>query len=130
MNPDNPDPIATGADIAFPQDGPNTDSSVIYRTSDFEFNLASIGVYRVSFQVSVFEYGQLVLTLNGAELAYTVVGRLGASSQITATVLVETTSVNSILTVRNPASGIFAAFTLQFGYDQAWSATLLIELVK
>jgi len=51
----------------------------------------------------VSEAGQLILTLNGADLAYTVVGRATGTTQIVGVALVETTSINSILTVRNPA---------------------------
>jgi hypothetical protein len=55
------------------------------------------------FQVSVNEAGQLNLTLNGSDLAYTVVGRATGASQIVGMCLVTTTGTNSILTVRNPA---------------------------
>jgi hypothetical protein len=54
------------------------------------------------FQVSVSEAGQLDLTLNGSELAYTVVGRATGTSQLVEMALVQTTSVDSTLTVRNP----------------------------
>ena len=43
------------------------------------------------------------MTLNGEDLEYTVVGRATGTSQIIEMALVTTTSVNSILTVRNPA---------------------------
>ena len=42
------------------------------------------------------------MTLNGANLPYTVIGRATGTSQIIGMALVETTSVNSMLTVRNP----------------------------
>ena len=64
--------------------------------------LSNIGVYSVTFQVSVTEAGQLVLNLNGAELPYTVVGRLTGTNQIVGNALVATTSVNSLLSVNNP----------------------------
>ena len=54
------------------------------------------------FQVSVTEPGQLVLTLNSAELPYTVVGRATGTSQIVGIALVNTTTVDTVLTVRNP----------------------------
>jgi hypothetical protein len=60
------------------------------------------------FQVSVSEQGQLVLTLNGAELAYTVVGRPTGTSQIVGMSLVTTPAVNSLLTVRNPVGSVIA----------------------
>ncbi len=131
MPGDNPATVALGADVEFPNDGPNTDSLTIARTSLDTFNLAAIGVYRVSFQVSVTEPGQLVLTLNGLDLAYTVVGRATGTSQITATALVETTVVNSLLTVRNPA-GSWTALTVTpvAGGTAPVSATLVIELIQ
>ena len=107
MPPDNAVPVAPGSDVDFPNDGPNGGAQ-IFRTGADTFNLSAIGVYQVLFQVSVDEAGQLVLTLNSgagaAELAYTVVGRATGTSQIVGLALVQTSVVNSILTVRNPAS--------------------------
>ena len=61
--------------------------------------------------MSVDEAGQLLLTLNGEDLAYTVVGRATGVSQIVGMALVTTTVIDSILTVRNPA-GNAAALTI------------------
>jgi hypothetical protein len=73
----------------------------------------------------------LILTLNGVDLAYTVVGRATGTSQITGTVLVQTTVVNSVVTVRNPAGNSTAlTITPLAGGTRPVSATLLIELVK
>lgn len=102
MPPDNSATVAPGTDVSFPQDGP-TSGADITRTGPSTFNLSEIGTYQVLFQVSVTEPGQLILTLNGADLAYTVVGRATGTSQIVGMALVTTTSINSILTVRNPA---------------------------
>ncbi len=102
MPPDNAATVAAGADVQFPQDGPNS-STTITRIGPGQFNLAAIGVYSVFFQVSVTEAGQLILTLNGADLAYTVVGRATGTSQITGIAFVQTSVINSILSVRNPA---------------------------
>jgi hypothetical protein len=107
MPPDNAETVAAGTDVSFPQDGP-TSGVAIARTGPSTFNLAAIGTYQVLFQVSVDEAGQLVLTLDSGggavELSYTVVGRATGTSQIVGMALVETTVINSILTVRNPAS--------------------------
>lgn len=131
MPPDNAATVAVGADVDFPQDGPNTDPLIIARTSSDSFNLAKVGIYRISFQVTVNEAGQLMLTLNGSDLAYTVAGRATGTSQITATALVETTLVNSILTVRNPAGNSTAlTVTPLAGGTRPVAATLLIELVE
>jgi hypothetical protein len=102
MPSDNPATVAPGTDVSFPQDGP-TSGSAITRITASSFNLSAIGSYQIMFQVSVSEAGQLVLTLNGANLAYTVAGRATGTSQIVGMALVSTTAVNSILTVRNPA---------------------------
>ena len=81
MPPDNAETVAPWTDVIFPQDGPNS-GSIITRTGDDSFNLGEIGKYQISFQASIDESGQLVLTLNSNELAYTVVGRATGTSQI------------------------------------------------
>ena len=110
MPPDNAATVAPGTDVSFPQDGPNSGTG-ISRIDASSFTLGLIGVYQVLFQVSVTEAGQLLLTLNGADLEYTVVGRATGTDQIVGNVIVETTTVNSVLTVRNPA-GNAAALTI------------------
>ena len=101
MPGDNADTVAAGTDVDFPQDGPNSGTGIT-RAGASSFTLADIGTYQVLFQVSVTEPGQLVLTLNGAELPYTVVGRATGTSQIVGIALVNTTTEDSVLTVRNP----------------------------
>lgn len=110
MPPDNAATVAPGTDVSFPQDGPNSGSDIV-RTGPSSFNLGLIGVYQIIFNVNVSEAGQLLLTLNGADLEYTVSGRATGTSAIIGTALIETTSVDSILTVRNPA-GNAAALTI------------------
>lgn len=124
--PDNAATVAPGTDVSFPQDGPS--SGTIVRTGPSTFTLPDIGVYRVSFSVPVSEAGQLIVTLDGADLAYTVVGRATGTTAITGESLVETTSVNSLLTVRNPA-GNAAALTITplAGGTRPSAATLIVE---
>ena len=110
MPPDNAATVAPGTDVSFPQDGPNSGTGIA-RSGPDSFTLAEIGTYQVLFQVSVTEAGQLILTLNGVDLAYTVAGRAGGTTQIVGMAIVETTSVNSVLTVRNP-EGTAAALTI------------------
>ncbi|MDT9718044.1 collagen-like protein [Paenibacillus sp. ClWae2A] len=102
MPPDNAATVAPGADVNFPQDGP-TSGTTISRTGPSSFNLAAIGTYLVLFQGSMNEAGQLMLTLNGADLSTSVVGRATGTSQMPGMAIVQTTVINSILTVRNPA---------------------------
>ena len=110
MPPDNAATVAPGTDVSFPQDGPNSGTGIV-RSGPSSFTLGPIGTYQVLFQASVTEPGQLILTLNGADLAYTVAGRAPGASQIVGIAIVETTSVNSVLTVRNP-EGTAEALTL------------------
>ena len=110
MPPDNTATVAPGTDVSFPQDGPNS-GTTISRITASSFNLAAIGTYQILFQVSIDEAGQLILTLNTADLAYTVVGRATGTSQIIGMAIVSTTVINSVLTVRNP-SGNSTALTI------------------
>ncbi len=130
MPPDNAATVAPGTDVSFPQDGPNLGSGIA-RTGPSSFNLAQIGTYQVLFQVSVTEPGQLILTLNGADLAYTTAGRATRTSQIVGMAIVETTVINSILTVRNP-SGTAAALTITplAGGTRPVSAHLVITRIR
>ena len=129
MPPDNAATVAPGTDVEFPQDGPNSGTTIV-RTGASSFNLTEIGTYQVLFQVSVTEAAQLILTLNGADLEYTVVGRATGTSQIIGIAIVETTSVNSILTVRNPAGNASAiTITPLAGGTRSVSAHLMITRI-
>ncbi len=110
MPPDNAATVAAGTDVSFPQDGANSGADITRLGAD-SFQLGPIGTYQVFFQVSVTEAGQLILTLNGEDLPYTVAGRATGTSQIVGMALVETTVENSVLTVRNP-EGTAEALTI------------------
>ena len=130
MPPDNAATVAPGTDGSFPQDGPNRGSGIA-RSGPSSFNLAEIGTYQVLFQVSVTEAGQLILTLNGEDLVYTVAGRATGTSQIVGMAIVETTAINSVLTVRNP-EGTAAALTITplAGGTRPVSAHLVITQIQ
>ncbi len=130
MPPDNAATVAPGTDVSFPQDGPNSGLDIV-RTGPSSFNLALIGTYQVFFQVSVTEAGQLILTLNGEDLEYTVSGRATGTSQIIGMALVTTTTINSILTVRNPAGNPAAlGITPLAGGTRSVSAHLTILQIQ
>ena len=130
MPPDNAATVAPGTDVSFPQDGP-TSATSIARTGSSTFNLAAIGTYQIMFQVSVTEAGQLILTLNGADLAYTVVGRATGTSELAGMSLVTTSVINSILTVRNPAGNSTAlTITPLAGGTRSVSAHLVITQIQ
>ena len=83
------------------------------------------------FNVGVSEAGQLILTLNGADLAYTVVGRATGTSDIIGISIVTTTEINSLLTVRNPAGNSTAlTITPLAGGTRPVSAHLIITQIQ
>lgn len=126
MPADNATPVGVGEDVAFPQNGP-TSNSTITRLTDNSFSLSEVGTYLVMFQVSVSEPGQLVLTLNDEEIPYSVVGRATGTSQIVETILITTTVATSTLTVRNPAANATAlTITPNAGGNESVSAHLVI----
>jgi hypothetical protein len=130
MPPDNAETVAPGTDVSFPQDGPTSGPSIT-RTGPSSFNLGNADTYDVSFNVSASEAGQLILTLNGADLAYTVVGRATGTSEITGEALVTSSVVNSILTIRNPA-GSSSALTITplAGGTRPVSASIIIKALS
>jgi hypothetical protein len=126
MPGDNSATIGANIAVNFPQNGPSR-GTAITRSNANTFNLALIGFYQVFFQVSVTEAGQLILNLNGNDLAYTVVGRATGTSQIVGMAIVETTSINSLLTVRNPSGNSPAlTITVSAGGKRPVSAHLVI----
>ncbi|WP_232242468.1 collagen-like protein [Paenibacillus sp. GSMTC-2017] len=126
MPPDNPTTVAPGTDVSFPRDGPAGGATII-RTGPSSFNLSAIGTYLVMFQGSMNEPGQMILTLNGADLTDSVVGRATGTSQMPGMGFVQTTVINSILTVRNPAGNSTAlTMTPLAGGTRPVSAHLLI----
>jgi len=130
MLPDNAVTVTPGTDVDFPRGGPSSGTG-LSRIGPDSINLADISAYQVLFQVSVTEAGQLILTLNGEDLAYTVAGRAAGTTQIVGMAIVETTSVNSVLTVRNP-EGTAAALTITplAGGTRPVSAHLVITRIQ
>ena len=101
MPGDNSSTIAPGSDIEFPNDGP-TFGTDITRLGPSIFNIKSIGIYQILFQISISEAGQLCIVLNTIQQDYTVVGRATGTSQIVGICLINITSANSVISIRNP----------------------------
>jgi hypothetical protein len=100
---DNAEVIPAGEDVEFPQNGPS--NGVITRTGASTFNLPEAGTYLVSFNTSLAGAGQLVLTLNGTEVANTATQSNNEEiSSVSQTVIITTTEDNSILALSNPAT--------------------------
>jgi hypothetical protein len=127
MPPNNAATIAIGAPINFNNDGPSNNSN-ISRISATTFNLSSIGLYEIMFQVSINEAAQLVIVINGTELDYTVVGRATGTNQITGISIISTTIPNSVLSINNPIGNTTAiTITPNAGGNNAVSANLIIK---
>lgn len=126
MPGDNAATIALGSPVLFPQDGP-TAGLGISRLTPGLFELGAGGVYRVTFQVSVDEPGQLQLELNGLPVPTAVFGRATGTSQIMGDALI-TVAPLSVLGVINPPSNA-AALTITpiAGGTVPVSAHLVIE---
>jgi collagen triple helix repeat protein len=130
MPPDNIATVAAGSDVQFPQDGP-TSAGTIARLSASSFNLGTIGTYQVQFLVSVTEAGQLVATLNGVDVSYCVFGRATGTTQIAGTCVVQTTALNSVLTIRNPTGNPTAlTITPLAGGTRPVAASLVITQLQ
>lgn len=129
MPGDNAATVAVGAAVEFPQDGPNS-ASGISRLTASTFNLLDIGTYRVNWQVSVDEPGQLALADGGVKIPETVVGRATGTTQIVGSRLITTSVPNTVLSVVNP-TGNAAALTITpiAGGTNAVSASLVIERI-
>jgi len=128
MPADNAATVAVGGSVELPQDGP---TSGITRMNATTFVLPAIGTYEVSWQVSVTEAGQLVLALNGVELAETVVGRATGTSQLVGHALITTTTASSTLTLRNPAGNSTAlTITPLAGGTSSVTAGIVIKRIS
>jgi hypothetical protein len=128
MPGDNSATVGVGDPVQFPQDGPT--NGIITRIDASHFLLPFTGTYKVLFQVSVNEPGQLQLTLNGVPLAYTTVGRATGTSQLVGTALV-TTVGPGVLEVINPVGNSTAlTITLTAGGATSVSAHLVILRIQ
>lgn len=125
MPGDNTDTIAINAPLLLPQDGP---ASGIVRSSPSEFVLPTTGIYKVAFQASFDEAGQLALDLNGTLIGNTVAGRATGTNQISNTVMIAATALD-VLRVINGASAAALTVTPTAGGTNAVSAWLVIERV-
>jgi hypothetical protein len=126
MSEDNSSSIAAGGNINFPNNGPSFGTDITRLTSS-TFNLASIGIYQVFFHVSVTQAGQLCVAIGSTQDLYTVVGRASGASQIVCVCLVNVTSANSVLSIRNPTGeNVSLILTPNAGGTNPVSANLVI----
>lgn len=125
MPADNAVAIAPGEAVAFPEQS-FIGSTSITRATDSSFTFTEAGIYLVLFNAAVSEAAQLVLTVDGTELSYTVSGTDSTLSQITGLSVISA-GENSVLTVINPASATTSVtLTSSAGGTSAVSAHLTI----
>ena len=93
--------VAGSGEVLFHQDGPT--DGVIVRTGPGMFLLPDAGTYKVFFQGSFNEPGQLAIVLNGAVVPKTRVGRATGTNQIVGQSII-TVPAGSLLEVCNAAS--------------------------
>jgi hypothetical protein len=88
--------------VPFDQDGSASLTNQPTRVNGTHFMLPAVGIYEVTFQVSITEAAQLAIRFNGGPfLPYSVAGRATGSSQVSNTIFITTTLVNQILEVYN-----------------------------
>ena len=136
MPGDNAATVAVDAPLLLPQDGPSF-GSVITRSSPSAFQLATVGFYEVSWQVSVTEAAQMLLWVNSgavvgagaapAKIPYTVIGRATGTSQLVGRSTIETTVPNTIISLRNGASASALTITPIAGGTDSVSANIVIR---
>jgi len=104
--------ILAGVAVPFPHAGATSAGGItpIGGPSFTSFNLAAVGTYLVQFEVTASNAGQLQLSLNGAYIADSVVGRATGQTQLIGVSLLTTTTVNSVLQVVNPPANTVLTF--------------------
>jgi hypothetical protein len=63
--------ISEGNAIEFPQNGPN--NSTITRVSNSIFKIKDTSLYEIIFQINIRQAGQLIIVMNGFQLAHTLI---------------------------------------------------------
>jgi hypothetical protein len=127
--------IAIDAPFPFDANGPiHGGVARLAPSNDFEFVLPVIGVYDISWQMSVDEPGQTMLDLNdGAGYVLqtqTMAGRATGTNQITNRVLIATTTNNALIKIMNhSSSGAQMTLTPLPGGTSAGTTSLTIVRV-
>lgn len=131
--PDYAGQIAVGAACPFPELGPSSGAGAPSALSASTFLLPNIGIYQVTFQVTITEApAQLGLAIGGVLLStpVCVAGRNAAGAQIAGDFVFNTTVPNEVLSIINPlGSPAPLTVTPKAGGSNANSATLMIQQI-
>ena len=130
MPTDNSGNIVAGADIAFPRTG-STSASDITLVTATTFKLGPIGTYKIECNVVISQPGQFVVTVNNVENAFTAAGGADLSgNHLSNSVIITTTVVDSIITIRNPVGNSTITLAASAGGSLPTSAHLVITRLK
>ena len=119
---DNPDAIAAGEAVEFPND--SATSGEITRASTSTFNIPEAGAYLVTFDATLGGAGQLGIALNGTLVQSTVEG-IAEAGQVMNTVAV-TADEGDVLSVINPTGNNDITIAPSAGGNTAVAANLMI----
>jgi hypothetical protein len=127
--------IAVDTAVPFSSDGPAFGGIIRDGAADGRFILPAAGVYDISWMVSVDEPGQLAVFLDdGAGLLFvpeTMSGRATGTNEITNRVLIETTTANALIEIRNHSSSAGAlTMTPNPGGTSDGTTSLVITRLK
>jgi len=94
--------VTAASEIPFNQSGPALGTSITRVSgSDSQFNLATVGVYNVSFNITSSDSGTLAIFLNSVEQVNTAIQKGAGISVFSQTCLIPTTTANTVLSIRN-----------------------------
>jgi hypothetical protein len=99
---DNPTAIGPGNSIAFPRTLYTFGN--IQRNSAFEFLLPANGIFEINFNINIQNTGEVVIVLNGNEIAATVFGKSGNGFVPGISIITTPIGNNSTLSINNPST--------------------------
>lgn len=124
--------VAINAPFPFPQDGSNFGSQIT-RISSTTFNLINVGVYLITWQISVDEAAQTTLWADStgafapaSRVIDSCVGRATGTNQIVGNTLLVVSAVNTQIRIYNDASAAALTVTPIAGGTQDVSASITI----
>jgi hypothetical protein len=125
--PENAVVLAPLDSLAFAQNGPSSGSDIVRSTGN-SFMFATGGTYLVTFGASVTEAAQMALSLDGAVIPSSVVGRATGTSVINGTTLV-TAQAGAILDVVNASAGAMTLTPFAGGPNAASAHLTILRLL-
>jgi hypothetical protein len=128
---DNPNDIEPGYAVNFPKPLINTYGTIqrLNGTNPNTFSLPPNGVFEITFQVTVQNTGELVIVLNGQELAMTVVGKSGGGMLVGMSIISTPPINSSTLSINNPSTAVAGGLKIDESSGSALSQPLSCHLI-